>query len=274
MIQIKSDSCESELTGDLPDHSITMLINESIELSLLSTIGCQISNQLQSTDGRLIAISDNELYAGIEKKLTLTFNSVSSPNSLTKLTGKLVCGAELLDINTQILTLSRIPTNGEYTSEIPANADSQILIPIESTGQGSQTFEVHIDGALNRIASSSNTITLNGEDDLLSIEINHNNLLSNNMLVNGHVEIEDIAGNSWFVEIELTAQNDGLKSINDFIGPGQMISLALLFAALWVYLTMRESAAKTSRTDDVEEIKPSVETEHMLLDAWGRPLDD
>ena len=53
-----------------------------------------------------------------------------------------------------------------------------------------------------------------------------------------------------------------------------MISLALLFAALWVYLTMRESAAKTSRTDDDEEIKPSVDTEHMLLDAWGRPLDD
>ena len=274
VIQIKSDSCESELTGDLPDHSITMLINESIELSLLSTIDCQISNQLQSTDGRLIAISDNELYAGMEKKLTLTFNSVSSPNSLTKLTGKLVCGAELLDIDTQILTLSRIPTNGEYTTEIPANADSRILIPIESTGQGSQTFEVHIDGALNRIASSSNTITLNGEDDLLSIDINHNNLLSNNMLINGHVEIEDIAGNSWVVEIELTAQNDGLKSINDFIAPGQMISLALLFAALWVYLTMRESAAKTSRTEDVEEIKPSVETEHMLLDAWGRPLDD
>ena len=262
VIQIKSDSCESELTGDLPDHSITMLINESIELSLLSTIDCQISNQLQSTDGRLIAISDNELYAGIEKKLTLTFNSVSSPNSLTKLTGKLVCGAEVLDIDTQILTLSRIPTDGEYTTEIPANADSRILIPIESTGQGSQTFEVHIDGALNRIASSSNTITLNGVDDLLSIDINHNNLLSNNMLINGHVEIE------------LTAQNDGLKSINDFIAPGQMISLALLFAALWVYLTMRESAAKTSRTDDDEEIKPSVDTEHMLLDAWGRPLDD
>ena len=274
VIQIKSDSCESELTGNLPDHSITMLINESIEISLLSTIDCQISNQLQSTDGRLIAISDNELYAGIEKKLTLTFNSVSSPNSLTKLTGKLICGAEVLDIDTQILTLSRIPNNGEYTSEIPANADSEILIPIKSTGQGSQTFEVHIDGALNRIASSSNTITLNGEEDLLAIEINHNNLLSNNMLVNGHVEIEDIAGNSWVVEIELTAKNDGLKSINDFIGPGQMISLALLFAALWVYLTIRESTAKTIRTDDAEEIKPSSDTEHILLDAWGRPLDD
>ena len=274
VIQIKSDSCESELTGNLPDHSITMLINESIEISLLSTIDCQISNQLQSTDGRLIAMSDNELYAGIEKKLTLTFNSVSSPNSLTKLTGKLICGAEVLDIDTQILTLSRIPNNGEYTSEIPANADSEILIPIKSTGQGSQTFEVHIDGALNRIASSSNTITLNGEEDLLAIEINHNNLLSNNMLVNGHVEIEDIAGNSWVVEIELTAKNDGLKSINDFIGPGQMISLALLFAALWVYLTIRESTAKTSRMDDAEEIKPSSDTEHILLDAWGRPLDD
>ena len=274
VIKIKSDSCQSELTGNLPDHSITMLINESIEFSLLSTIDCQISNQLQSTDGRLVAISDNELYAGVEKKLTLTFNSVSNPNSLTKLTGKLVCGAEVLDVDTQILTLSRIPTNGEYKSVISANSDSEILIPIKSTGQGSQTFEVHIDGALTRIAASSNTITLDGEDDLLSIDISHNNLLSNNMLVNGHVEIEDSAGNSWVIDIELTAESDGLKSINDFIGPGQMISLALLFGALWVYLTMRESAAKGKRKDDEEDIKPSVVIEDKPLDAWGRPLDD
>jgi len=95
------------------------------------------------------------------------------------------------------------------------------------------------------------------------------------MLVNGHVEVVDTAGNTWFVEIELTAESDGLKSINDFIGPGQMISLALLFAALWVYLTMRESAAKTSKPDDGEEIKATtVTTEDILLDAWGRPLDD
>lgn len=273
VIQIKSDSCQSELTGNLPDHSITLLVNESVEISLLSTIDCQISNQLQSTDGRLIAISDDQLYAGIEKKLALTFNSVSNPNSLTKLTGKLVCGAEVLDVDTQILTLSRIPTNGEYNSEIPAKSNSEIFIPIKSTGQGSQTFEVHIDGALTRIADSSDTITLNGEEDLLLITINHNDLLSNNMLVNGHIEIVDTAGNTWFVEIELTAESEGLKSINDFIGPGQMISLALLFAALWVYLTMRESAAKTSKQDD-DEIKTTVTAEEILLDAWGRPLDD
>ena len=273
VIQIKSDSCQSELTGNLPDHSITMLVNESVEISLLSTIDCQISNQLQSTDGRLIAISDDQLYAGIEKKLALTFNSVSNPNSLTKLTGKLVCGTEVLDVDTQILTLSRIPTNGEYNSEIPAKSNSEIFIPIKSTGKGSQTFEVHIDGALTRIADSSDTITLNGEEDLLLITINHNDLLSNNMLVNGHIEIVDTAGNTWFVEIELTAESEGLKSINDFIGPGQMISLALLFAALWVYLTMRESAAKTSKPDD-DEIKTTVTAEEILLDAWGRPLDD
>ena len=122
-------------------------------MTLLSTIDCQINNQLQSTEGRLIAISSNELYAGMEKKLTITFNSVSSPNTLTKLTGKLVCGEEFLDVETQILTLSRIPTSGEYKSKIPANTNSAILIPITSIGQGSQTFEVHIDGALQELLS-------------------------------------------------------------------------------------------------------------------------
>ena len=274
VIQIKSESCDSNLIGDLPDHSVTMLVNESIEMTLMSTIDCQISNQLQSTDGRLIAISSNELYAGIEKKLTITFNSVSNPNTLTKLTGKLVCGDEVLDIDTQILTLSRIPNNGEYNSKIPVNSDSVILIPIKSTGQGSQTFEVHIDGALTRIAQAANTITLSGDDDVLSMEIRPNDLLTNNMLINGEVEIIDGAGNTWIIEIQLTAESDGLTSINDFIGPGQMISLALLFAALWVFLTMRESTSKPNKSNDDEEIKTLATSEEIPLDAWGRQLDD
>ena len=254
-----------------------MLTNETIEMSLLSTTDCQISNQLQSTDGRLIAISSNELYSGVEKQVSINFNSATNPNSLTKITGRLICGEAFLDLDTQVLTLSRIPINGDYQSKIPSNTNSVILVPIKSNGVGSQTFEVHIDGALTRIAENPNTITLNGEDDFLPIEINPNDLLSNNMLINGDVEIVDTAGNTWFVEIQLTAESDGLKSINDFIGPGQMISLALLFAALWVILTMRESAIKSdksNKTDDNQVVESTVQTDDDLLDAWGRPLDD
>ena len=274
VIQIKSDSCQSEFTGKLPDHSVTMLTNESIEMSLLSTIDCQISNQLQSTDGRLIAISSNELYSGVEKQISITFNSVSNPNSLTKITGKLICGEAVLDLDTQVLTLSRIPISSNYQSKIPANSNSVIQVPINSNGVGSQTFEIHLDGALTRIADNPNTVTLNGENDLLTIDINPNDLLSNNMLINGNVEIIDTAGNTWFVEIQLTAESDGLKSINDFIGPGQMISLALLFAALWVYLTMRESAAKPTKPNANDELNSIVAQNDESLDAWGRPLDD
>jgi hypothetical protein len=251
-----------------------MLTNESIEMSLLSTIDCQISNQLQSTDGRLIAISSDELYSGVEKKILITFNSVSNPNSLTKITGKLICGEAVLDLETQVLTLSRIPASSDYQSKIPTNSNSVIIIPIKSSGVGSQTFEIHIDGALTRIADAPNTITLDGENDVLSIDINPNDLLSNNMLINGNVEIVDTAGNTWFVDIQLTAESDGLKSINDFIGPGQMISLALVFAALWVYLTMRESASKPNKPNDSVELESIVAPNDESLDAWGRPLDN
>jgi hypothetical protein len=53
-----------------------------------------------------------------------------------------------------------------------------------------------------------------------------------------------------------------------------MISLALLFAALWVFLTMRESTSKPNKSNDDEEIKTLATTEEIPLDAWGRQLDD
>ena len=52
---------------------------------------------------------------------------------------------------------------------------------------------------------------------ILIIDIDPNNLLSNNMIVNGVIEITDSNDNVWVIDIVLTAESSASKSLNDYI---------------------------------------------------------
>ena len=177
-------------------------------------------------------------------------------------------------ISYYFLSLSILPKNSSFSETIPVNSNSEVSIPIDTTGSGSHNFEYKIDGPLSRVADSQQILRLTGENDYLIIDIDPKELLTNNMIVNGVIEITDSNGNQWDIDVVLTAESSVTKSINDYISPSQMVGLACIFAALWIFLTMKDSAK-----DEIEELPKQysvTETsfEQTPVDAWGRPIDD
>ena len=273
-ILFKSDSCVAEFSVDLPNYSITSLLNQPISFSAKSSVTCALDNQLTSTDGRLVSVSANQLIAGETTNLEIRFNSAAQHNSKTRLVGTLECGTEIVDLDIEVLSLSILPKNSSFSETIPVNSNSEVSIPIDTTGSGSHNFEYKIDGPLSRVADSQQILRLTGENDYLIIDIDPKELLTNNMIVNGVIEITDSNGNQWDIDVVLTAESSVTKSINDYISPSQMVGLACIFAALWIFLTMKDSAK-----DEIEELpKQYSETETSFeqtpVDAWGRPIDD
>lgn len=273
-ILFKSDSCVAEFSVDLPNYSITSLLNQPISFSAKSSVTCALDNQLTSTDGRLVSVSANQLIAGETTNLEIRFNSAAQHNSKTRLVGTLECGTEIVDLDIEVLSLSILPKNSSFSETIPVNSNSEVSIPIDTTGSGSHNFEYKIDGPLSRVADSQQILRLTGENDYLIIDIDPKELLTNNMIVNGVIEITDSNGNQWDIDVVLTAESSVTKSINDYISPSQMVGLACIFAALWIFLTMKDSAK-----DEIEELPKQysvTETsfEQTPVDAWGRPIDD
>ena len=273
-ISFKVDNCDSSFHLDLPNHAVTVLPNEPIPIIASSSLSCTIQNGLTSTDGRLVSISPNQIQQNVDTMMSVTFNSAAQPNSMTRLVGTMTCGSQHRDIDIEILSLSIIPKNSTFISTIPVTSSTQIKIPIDSTGTGNHNFDYKIDGPLSRIAESEQNLRLTGNDDFLIIDINPNNLLTNNMIVNGVIEITDSNDNMWIIDVELTAENSAAKSLNDYISPGQMIGLACMFAALWIFLTMKEN--QTEKVEEVigKEYFEIVNNEAIRYDAWGRPIDD
>ena len=273
-ILFKVDNCDSSFHLDLPNHAVTVLPNEPIPIIASSSLDCTIQNGLNSTDGRLVSISPNQIQQNVDTMMSVTFNSAAQPNSMTRLVGTMTCGSQHRDIDIEILSLSIIPKNSTFISTIPVTSSTQIKIPIDSTGTGNHNFDYKIDGPLSRIAESEQNLRLTGNDDFLIIDINPNNLLTNNMIVNGVIEIMDSNDNMWLIDVELTAESSAAKSLNDYISPGQMIGLACMFAALWIFLTMKEN--QTEKVEEVigKEYFEIVNNEAIRYDAWGRPIDD
>lgn len=273
-IMFKSDYCESNFELDLPNHSVTTLPNEPIQIEALSTADCILQNGLSSTDGRLVSIYPNQIQAGIESVISVAFNSAAQHNSMTKLVGTISCESEIRDIDIEILSLSILPKNSSFATSIPVTSKTQISIPIDSIGTGSHNFEYKIDGPLSRIAHSEQILRLTESDDFLIIDIDPNNLLSNNMIVNGVIEISDSNDNLWVVEVVLTAESSAAKSLNDYISPGQMVGLACIFAALWIFLTMKENQPVNIEEIIEKQYYQETDEEKISYDAWGRQIDD
>ena len=94
------------------------------------------------------------------------------------------------------------------------------------------------------------------------------------MIVNGVIEISDSNDNLWVVEVVLTAESSAAKSLNDYISPGQMVGLACIFAALWIFLTMKENQPVNIEEIIEKQYYQENDEEKISYDAWGRQIDD
>lgn len=240
VIEFDAASCSPKFELDIPDHGISLLRNKSFQFFAKSELSCSLKSELTSSDGRLISLLEEYEINQLGSYVELQFNSAGNSNSKTTVTGLIICGDSTLDLKITVLTLGTIPVNSTYETDIPVTENVQITIPISSQGDGTQSFELHIDGALSRIASGPENVVLEGNDDSITIDINPNNLLSHNMIIRGEIELTDSTGKSWNVEVQLNSKSDSLNTLGEIINPGQMVSIALLLAAFWVYLSMKE----------------------------------
>ena len=240
VIEFDAASCSSKFELDIPNHGISLLRNQSFQFFAKSEVSCPLSTELTSSDGRLISVIKDYEINQIGSYVELQFNSAGNSNSVTTVSGLVVCGDSSLDLKTTVLTLGTMPINSTYETDIPVTENVQITIPITAQGDRTQSFELHIDGPLSRIASGPENIVLDGNDDFITIDINPNNLLSHNMIIRGEIELTDSTGKSWKIEVKLNSKSDSLNTLSEIINPGQMISIALLLAAFWVYLSMKD----------------------------------
>ena len=272
-IRFTAEHCSPEITVNGPDFGAVLLPSDSLKLEIKSTIECSLTHNFTLTDGRTVTLDPANLTIGMNS-IDLTFSSNGTANSESRIEGKLACEESVIDLSTQVLTLSRIPIETQIEGTLHARDASTILISIPSDGRGTQSFTIDLDGPMSRVGTIENRFILDGDDEL-EIAINPNGLLLDGMKVKGDLILIDTNGHRWTYTLDFTAELDETSTFDAWRTPGRILSIICLVGAVWVGMGMVEWKNKETNSEPNHDtvIDQQPEVQPVEFDPWGRPVD-
>ena len=187
------------------------------------------------------------------------------------ITGTISCSTGTsVDIRHEFEILGNIPIESTFTGQIPFNSNTIVKIPIDTIGGGQQTWIVGIEGALSRIASTSQSQTI-GPKSYVEISIEHNDLLTNGMLIKGELVLATESGQKYAISIELTAKNEQSSAIESFTEPAILVPIAFLLISIWVVLGIESSTGEVSSELDESPFTVIEGDDPAFVDSFGEP---
>tara|TARA_B110000444_G_scaffold60463_1_gene56389 strand:+ start:18382 stop:20457 length:2076 start_codon:yes stop_codon:yes gene_type:complete len=273
-VHFSAPNCSPQFQLDVPDFGGVYLLTDGFPLVASSQEPCELTHDLTLSDGREV-LQQSYSVSGENVEIELQYSSYSTENAISSLEGFIHCGNDSLYLKTQILTLGRIPLEDTSTGTISAYDASTIEVPIQTTGNSSQSFTAELDGPIARIATVSNQLVLDGTDKAI-LEINPNGLLEDRMSVKGELVLISQSGHRWSINLEYTAVDGERNTLEELRTPGILLGCAGIVCAFWVLIGMFERKVKTnqptSQTPHIEITRSQTDSEQT--DAWGRSFDE
>ena len=272
-VSFTSSNCDPKFMFNFSQHESIVLDNQPISVETYSDSECILSHSLTSSDDRIITLSKTILDSG-KSSIDIQFSGTSDYDRVT-VQGIVECGTSRIDIEHSIEYMGVIPNDGNFAGIVEYRDESSISIPVDILGNNSERFTLDLDGPLNRIGSVQEFQDLN-ENDVITIGIDPDNLLSEGMIVRGELHIFSDFGKKWTVNIELIAEDTSstgfdIRDITILLP----LSLLLLGISLIFDGTLGILRAKSRKPKEELPYEEKLQSEIMQqdLDAWGRKLD-
>lgn len=244
-LNISSQTCGHSFTSTFPQEELLLLPGQSTALKWTTETDCQPSVSLISTDARPFGPVSQPgiLAAGETMEMDMAWTGVSNDGEKGHIRGTLSCGdGPSMDIDVAWYTVGNIPTTTTYTADIVITEPSIISIPLGLEGVGQRTYMVEIEGALDRIITDMDTVSI-GPGDELQLEVQPSDLMIPGMIARGEVILSDSNGNLHTIEVVLTGEpvegsGDIIRVLRD---PGTMALILCSLVACWVLLGIQRN---------------------------------
>ena len=203
-----------------------------------------------------------------EHRVELEPQSALTGDVVDRLSGTLTCGGTDMDLDIPVTVLNRRPEGGTHEASIAVSDIDTVLIDLLSSGHGSSTYTVLIEGPLSRVADAPKRVTLDQDLVTLALDIDPSGLLEDGMLVRGEVHLVDLDGGRTVIPVTLTAE-DEISGLDQIRQPEIALGLCFMLVGLSL-LWPRNMGVKTTASPAAVDQTP---TSDVRMDPWGRPLD-
>ncbi len=233
-----------------PHHPIQLLPHENMVVTVNSSIECDLVANLTSSDGRSVTLDVSPtLTAGILVERTLSWDSNGIPTTSGRLTGDFSCGSSPpVEVNIEFNTIGMRLKTEQFDGDVGYKGTSYSEVPLQFDGAGSQMWEVRIEGALSRIASTDATQSL-GDGSIVNLTIEPNGLLVPGMVAKGEVVLRDPQGLEQSLAVTLTAEQfeQGGELVRFFSDAGNLIMVMAGLFAFSVLLSMTSTGKSAAQ---------------------------
>ena len=217
-----------------PRSPIQLIEGENAYASVFSENPCTLLVNI-SIDLTTPQVTEVEIPSG--ETIIPIIRGADSSDDLGVITGKIGCkNKSPEDIRIEWQKIGHRILTKETLHVIPWNQESTIQIPINTNGYGERSYDIAIEGAVDRIASSSTQGAFNPGDEIL-LKIKPNGLLTPGMYARGEIVLQDEFSVEQRIEITLVAESpftgDGLLGwISQPSNGILVISILLAFSIL------------------------------------------
>ena len=244
-LEFHSLNCSPQLNIDMDDFGSTVLQGDLLYLAIQGENSkAQCWGELTGTDGRNIVFTNSSMSNSVHYG---TFSSMGTLDSTATFSGLIYCNEDVYDIKTTVTTLGTIPSpkSMKVIEQINVVDSTTIILPYSGSGNGDGEFTIEIEGPLSRVASSSDSLKIVDGNGTITIQIEPQGLLQDNMYVLGTIHLQSFNGQEWDVDVELKAKND---NGNPLVGnQSSVLSTFFLLFSLWFAFSLFGNKSNTGK---------------------------
>jgi hypothetical protein len=268
-IAFRAPECGHGLNVDVAPYGLRVNANSPLSIGLTNTDApCTLTGSLRMDFGGVVTFASTLLNEG-SHVVELLPESPLVGDVVDRLSGTLTCSGTELDLDMPITVLNRIPQTTSIDDTIAVQEQSDVTVNIRTTGHGSSTYTVLVEGPLARVAAAPDRITLDADATPLTLTIDPSGLLEEGMLVRGELHLVDLDGGRTVLPVTLTAEEQS-SGIERFRQPEVAIGLSMMLIGLSL-LWPRGGGTPDDASHNPQQ--DHAVPREVTLDAWGRPID-
>ena len=232
-----------------PRNPIELLPSESIPIIVEE--GCNLTVDLLSTDGREVTLAKDPT------RLEWTSKSVSGTKGYIR--GDMACADSIFDVNIDWRIVPHRISDSSFEQIIAHDELTSVVIPLEYDGDGQRSYDVSVEGPLERIYAGPMNVDLT-PDEPINLDINPRDLLTPNMYAEGTLHLTSEGGDVVTIDIVLYTSSNRFEGIGWIDSQADIVSILLILLAMSI-LTGRKETHRLQSGNSQEQFHESYRSE-------------
>lgn len=213
-----------------PRNPIELLPSESIPIIVEE--GCNLTVDLLSTDGREVTLAKDPT------RLEWTSTSVSGTKGYIR--GDMACADSIFEVNIDWRIVPHRISDSSFEQIIAHDELTSVVIPLEYDGDGQRSYDVSVEGPLERIYAGPMNVDLT-PDESINLDINPRDLLTPNMYAEGTLHLTSEGGDVVTIDIVLYTSSNRFEGIGWIDSQADIVAILLILLAMSILPSRKET---------------------------------